>query len=356
MEQLKERIRGQAAKLSNTYDLLQTVIDQAGGWMEPSDLEQIKKRVMKGDASLDNNFSKSWNLLGRMIRDVYSVINRGLYSRGHLLHPVRSASRRVAGTRVERDVPKTAPSADVVFIHGLDGNAFDTWQFDPRWPLNSWPFWLAKELPRVNVWTLSYPAASHDLKGHQGLALETIAKESLNALLDQKVGERPLIFVTHSLGGLVLKKMTQLSYSHVNPAHKHRFLANYLRGVVFLGTPHNGAYLATLAHKLSLLYGSTATIDYLRKNHPTIDELGQWFREFAHHRPEISIHAHRETANFVILKILKLLIVEPSSADPGIVHAQVFDAAGKDHFKICKCKSPGDPVYKNTRDMIVSII
>jgi hypothetical protein len=323
--------------------------------MEPSDLKTIKDQVMRGDNSLNDDLEKTWNLFGGLIQEVYAVINRKQHSRGLVLHPVRPTLRQAAGAQLKPGTHGTEPVADVVFVHGLDGNAFDTWQFDPRWPFDSWPFWLAADLPHVNVWTLSYPAARRDRRGYQGLPLETLAEGSLNALKDRNVGERPLVFVAHSLGGLVVKKMTQLSYLLVDPGHEHRSLTNNLRGVVFLGTPHNGAYLGTLAHKWSLVYPSTATIEYLRQNHPTIDELGRWFRQFADLRREISIHAHRETAKLVILKIWRTLVVDPASADPGINQAKILDAAEKDHITICKCNSRDDPVFKNTRDMILTI-
>jgi hypothetical protein len=56
---------------------------------------------------------------------------------------------------------------------------------------------------------------------------------------------RPLIFVAHSLGGLVCKKAILLSRN--NPETHLQSIYNSTKGIIFMGTPHKGAWMADWA-------------------------------------------------------------------------------------------------------------
>jgi hypothetical protein len=49
--------------------------------------------------------------------------------------------------------------------------------------------------------------------------------------------QRPIVFVCHSLGGLVVKKA--LSLSLISQRHAYRDISSATKGVVFMGTPHS---------------------------------------------------------------------------------------------------------------------
>src|SRR6202020_2081138 len=55
--------------------------------------------------------------------------------------------------------------ADVIFVHGLDGDAFETWRHKDNGSENSWPYWLGNDLPLVGIWSLGYSVSSSDWKG-----------------------------------------------------------------------------------------------------------------------------------------------------------------------------------------------
>jgi hypothetical protein len=57
---------------------------------------------------------------------------------------------------------------------------------------------------------------------------------------------RPLIFVAHSLGGLVCKKAILLSRN--NPEAHLRSVFNCTKGIIFIGTPHKGSWMADWAN------------------------------------------------------------------------------------------------------------
>jgi len=64
---------------------------------------------------------------------------------------------------------------------------------------------------------------------------------------------RPLIFVAHSLGGLVVKEVLRRSRGYINQDDL-RSVFDATTGIIFFGTPHEGADpLGTIHHVVSLL-------------------------------------------------------------------------------------------------------
>ena len=93
--------------------------------------------------------------------------------------------------------------ADVVFIHGLGGDAFGTWRHGKD-NSTSWPYWLGEEFTGVAVWSLGYAASPTKWArplgwffdrwqnaGH-GMSLPDRAGQALDLMLLRGLGERPL--------------------------------------------------------------------------------------------------------------------------------------------------------------------
>jgi hypothetical protein len=242
--------------------------------------------------------------------------------------------------------------ADVVFVHGLDGNAYTTWCYNRTKLFNSWPFWLADEFGEAGVWLLSYPAASsHWSTGAlEGLSdLASITKWTVGKLRD-KVGQRPLIFVTHSLGGLLVKAVVQ--WASANPTGWGEALTDSVRGVTFLATPHRGADLAALANRFKKLYRTMPIVDTLLRNQQIMSDLQQSFRSFAARHPDrIRITAYYETRP-TGWGMFRSLVVDRDSADPEVKGAEVKAAEATDHRSICKCAEKRGDVYDDVRRMI----
>jgi protein SERAC1 len=90
----------------------------------------------------------------------------------------------------------------------------------------------------VRFWTI---ASSNQLQDH--------GKSLAYAVLDQCAGPgpRPIVFVAHSLGGLVCEEALVLSDKRPD---LRSILTNAL-GVIFMGTPHGGSYLASWGAKVA---------------------------------------------------------------------------------------------------------
>ncbi|KAI9740307.1 MAG: hypothetical protein M1834_004885 [Cirrosporium novae-zelandiae] len=159
--------------------------------------------------------------------------------------------------------------ADVVFVHGLQGHPRKTWQCStasskPRTfqlrltnrshaddeELSDSVYWPADLLPEdyPNFRILSYGYDSHVSRNFKGPAnksnLSQLGEDMLNRLVGERsrsgAAGRPIIFVAHSLGGLLVKEAVVESKKQVHDESK-RDIYNSTRAAIFFGTPHRGS-------------------------------------------------------------------------------------------------------------------
>ena len=138
---------------------------------------------------------------------------------------------------------------DICFVHGLTGNRDSTWtahgQSTP-WPKTLLP----PKLSKARILTYGYDAYIVRKSVASSNRLIDHATNLLNDLTTDRAccnaSSRPLIFVTHSLGGLVCKEAILLSRN--NPDAHLRGIFDCIKGIIFMGTPHKGAWMADWAN------------------------------------------------------------------------------------------------------------
>lgn len=230
---------------------------------------------------------------------------------------------------------------DVIFVHGLDGNATETWHPTGR-VKDFWPKWIGEDIPHVGVWTVDYEARSLKWSG-SALPLSDRATNCLEKLVAAGLGERPLVFVTHSLGGLLVKQMLRHAKEMANP--DWIAINEMCRGVVFLATPHSGADMSNYVQYLRLVLAPTVAVEDLEAHHPRLRELNVWYRN---NFPGTGI---KTKVFFETKKTSKLLIVDPTSSDPGIAGVVPIPVE-TDHIEICKPTSRASDVYVGCKRFI----
>lgn len=238
--------------------------------------------------------------------------------------------------------------ADVVFIHGVDGRFDETWHPSGK-PDDYWPEWLGEDIEGINIWSLDYPASTTKWRGST-MHLEERASNVLTILQNEGFAENPdvpLVFVTHSFGGLLTKQM--LSKASISPNEHWRTIGARYRGVSFLATPNSGS---TLADFLSFVASAllTVTVDDLKDSSPHLLDLNDRYRELSSKRG-IETQVFYETRKTKVAPLLSVQVVSRASADPGIPGIERIPVDA-DHLTICKPESKDALVYKAVRGFI----
>lgn len=236
----------------------------------------------------------------------------------------------------------------MVFVHGLGGDARNTWQLPDR-PGTHWPTLLAGELDSCAVHALDYEAEPARWLGG-ALPLPDCATDVLDELDSRGIGARPVLFVCHSLGGLLLKQL--LHDAETRGVERFRTLAAATRGIVFLATPHGESRLADyLAFLARVVPGSPApALAELESRAAPLRELDGWFREYAAERA-LPIRAYfdgRDTDGVAP-------VLDAESAEPGIRDV-VPVRVDIDHFGICRPGSTDALIHGRVRAFLSGAI
>jgi predicted alpha/beta hydrolase family esterase len=231
-------------------------------------------------------------------------------------------------------------SGDVIFVHGLGGNAWSTWHPKELYDDNFWLTWLGKDLLDFGIWSFGYAAEAFEWKG-ASMPLFDQASNLLDWLEICNIGQRPVIFVTHSLGGLLVKKMLSTAQTFNKQA-----VIEQTKGIVFLATPHTGSHLAKLINSIGILARTTVSVEELKAHAPQLRELNEWYRENVRCLG-IATKVYYETQ-----PIQGILVVDPDSANPGIERVKPIAIPDDNHISICKPKSQESQVYLGVKKFI----
>lgn len=170
----------------------------------------------------------------------------------------------------------------------------------------------------------------------------------LQKLEKADIGSRPIIWIGHSMGGLLIKQM--LSTAVDNP--KLQNLVNNTAGVVFYSTPHRGSTLAHRSNQASFIVAPTIEVQEMGRDSQTLRKLHKDFQQMAmdYGFPCLSFGELEKTL-FGTPK-LQMFIVEPESSDPGIGR---FYGVKTNHLNVCKPWDKESEVYQETLKFIYDI-
>jgi hypothetical protein len=295
--------------------------------------------------------------------------------------------------------------ANIVFVHGIGSGAASAWTAAERRETGSFPEWLSDDLEGyvkapVNVWLVDYPAEVFRVIFHSLQRSDSVPQRGrmlLDQAMAQELASRPVIFIAHSLGGIIVKQMLRSAadaeYYRQAQGTTNRgvfSLALSTRLVIFMATPHDGSSVANLARALpdfgaTVLGSLWSTVDWLpiawplgplvrpllkravraapftdalKSGDPHLEDLGAWYRNSAPYMG-IETKAYYENLDYTIkagrFKLRTLRVVAKESANPGVSGCDVVPLEG-DHASICKPPSKDHDNYctilKEVKDVL----
>ncbi|KAK2589724.1 hypothetical protein QQS21_012597 [Conoideocrella luteorostrata] len=183
--------------------------------------------------------------------------------------------------------------------------------------------------------------------------IEDIGRYLLNELQAKRSPHLPIIFIGHSLGGIIIKQALCFQNS--------KEIMDTTSGIIFLGAPHLGSSVSTAAAILASVtafLGSDSTLLLsLRSDEAQLSILANTFKScisaMESRGKKLRIAAFYETKRTYLLRWSLGTIVSRNSAT---LHAHDEHGIHTDHSGLNKCAGLNDELYKRLNETIDSMI
>ncbi|KAF2272404.1 uncharacterized protein EI97DRAFT_470491 [Westerdykella ornata] len=310
------------------------------------------KRKGAGDHSPDSQTTDLGDIEPQRNLESFPHSNTNLVPRGTAL--MAPEETRPYGPLFLYEPPNA--EVDIILIHGLGGDRQNTWTWTNIdgercfWPADLLP----TDLPRARVITWGYAARTINLVDVVSQApLKSHADKLCTELSNLREGieQRPLFFVAHSLGGIVTKRA--ILHSSESNLEGIAAIGEGTRGVVFMGTPHDGSGYADVGSFLINLVKifirhqlNNQVIEGLKSHNREIQELERRFNQLLlRRRPtKTAIEARCFCETEPMNAVVGLVVPSLSSAPPAYETPIDVDA---NHVNITKFSGPHDQTYQN---------
>lgn len=259
---------------------------------------------------------------------------------------------------------------DVVFLHGLLGCPYETWMCGED-ESTVWAHkWLLDDLKREgrNPRVLSIGYDSQLLSSDSAwrtMGFQCTSEEITTKLQAARVGGgggeagRPVIFVTHSLGGVLLKQIlhdsataSDANASDNHPGSNGSRLVDNVAGVMFYGVPHHGSPVAQTIRAFrprSLGIDQHPVTEHLHGT-PHSEMLNDWCAKLFTEKGIATLSIGETLPCRLPVIGFETLVVPPESANPGF--GEFVSVENATHMSVCKPSSQEDVRYTLAKDFI----
>ncbi|KAK4211569.1 hypothetical protein QBC37DRAFT_11651 [Rhypophila decipiens] len=241
---------------------------------------------------------------------------------------------------------------DFIFVHGLYGGSRKTWNIKPEDPATFWPQeWLPYEsgFKHVRIHAFGYDSdwskTQHSVLRVRDFA-QSLISHIANSPVLKKSRDTPIVFVAHSMGGLVIKQAFLLA--KLQEAYHH--VATRIHTMYFLGTPHRGSSAAVYLKAYLAISIPTGAKAYVKELLPDSDTAMDINDNFRHACKDVQLWSFFEG-----VPTAGIMIVEKASAVMDLPGERV-EYLPADHRHLCKFSSMLDPCYMVLRDRFKTTI
>jgi hypothetical protein len=242
---------------------------------------------------------------------------------------------------------------DVVFVHGIIGDLYSAWQPQDEDTNGFWLQWLGEEMPGAGIWSLSYEVQSIRWQGSVA-PLAPITNKLLRDLIDLGIGQRPIIFIGHDLGGFVVKEILHNSLRSAYAELKKVW--EYTRGVAFLSSPCS-AQINSIMDWIEFLTQTLSEIDF--GNHSNKTNLANFLSRLntdfwdsckeKHGFKPVSCYPNQPLNNKQIIDSETEILELQSAFD----FVDTVDILNMNHSSICKPRLRDEQICREIRRLIL---
>ncbi|KAI1661935.1 hypothetical protein F4813DRAFT_346255 [Daldinia decipiens] len=222
-------------------------------------------------------------------------------------------------------------------------------QHNVFWPRD----YLVEDFPKARVWTYGYNAnvingmfqANNQNSISQHGRDFTVRTERI---LKGKGFNEPIIFIAHSLGGIIVK----------DAICRSNFCSSRTKLIIFLGTPHRGSSMAgwgSIASNLAafaLQDFNKPIVRNLQVNSEVLDNIHAQFINRVGEKG-IMIHSFQEARGITGVKGLEGKVVDDFSSKVGLPEMQeTVETIDADHMQMARCSNRTDQQYESISGVI----
>ncbi|KAI8631832.1 hypothetical protein F5Y19DRAFT_492784 [Xylariaceae sp. FL1651] len=270
-------------------------------------------------------------------------------------------------SRYETTAVFTHPDAkvDIILVHGLNGDPQNTWTAKNGifWPADLLPTSLREA--RANILVYGYNADVYSKKHGSSpsdnfihMHAQTLVTSLTHYRKDEFTSHNPIIWVCHSLGGILVKRALLYSNDLRTPQHEdYRSIYVSTYGMVFLGTPHTGSGIAAWGTVLQAMsdavipkpffQSESVLLRTLKRDNEILQEINNHFLDIYQRFKIFMAHENHKTD----FKGTKMLVVDSNSASPQLPGVTYF-AIEATHSGMCKFDSKNAPGYRTVATAI----
>ncbi|KAH6843220.1 hypothetical protein B0I37DRAFT_214753 [Chaetomium sp. MPI-CAGE-AT-0009] len=230
--------------------------------------------------------------------------------------------------------------ADLVLVHGLNGDPIGTWTYTDSDVAVCWPRdLLPKVQPRIRVLSFGYNGDIYEndsVAGIRGNAKTLLVH--LKRRREDLEASRPVIFLAHCLGGLIVKQ----AMCYANSMSQYEVIASATHSLFFFGTPHFGSdksqwlSIAEALGKVSAKdKGPSTLVEAMTQNSRALTDISEDFVQIA---PRYTIKTMYETKP---LKGMKKPVV-PKMSTRMFVPSEDEVPIDADHLSMCQFSDEND--------------
>ncbi|THV54073.1 hypothetical protein BGAL_0035g00360 [Botrytis galanthina] len=253
---------------------------------------------------------------------------------------------------------------DIVFVHGLQGATTAGSSDNERGPERLWLYDLLPEsLPTARIFNFVYQSDAISLVNSRGSVISTYAESLLESLtafrslhqeaslfLSRVAPLRPIVFLAHSLGGLVVQKA--LIAASTGARADFSYIKRSTAAILFFATPHHTdhkgifnilRYFSGVGESQGISEDSVCESQFQQNLYDTSAQLRQVQEDFEHLRLQQSFEFNSYSF-FEELPVAKFgIVVDGTSLLNSLSNSALLHS---NHQTICKFTGVGEPNFK----------